>query len=250
MLKFISFFLILFFLASCSSFQARDEETARLHLQLGTSQLSNENYPQALSELLIAESLDPENPVILNNLGLAYFFRERPDIAEIQLRKALELKPEYSDARNNLSRVLIERSKYEQAIAEAQKVIKDLTYPHPEKPLINLGMAQFKLGHFEAARGTFRKAIDIQRDNCLALSFYGRSLYEMKDYERASEALDRAAGFCLRSQFDEPQYYSALSYYQLGHKKRAEARLEELLKMYPQGSYLDKSKSMLETIRR
>jgi Tfp pilus assembly protein PilF len=241
---------LILFATACASFRNENEEVAKLHLQIGTSQLNNGNYPQALSELLLAESLNPEDPVTQNNLGLAYFLRERTDLAEIHLRKALKLKPDYSDARNNLSRILIERGKYQDGIKEAQIVTQDLTYSNPEKPLLNIGIAQFKMGQYETARRTLLKTIDYQRENCLAQSYYGRCLFEMRDYARATEALDRASGFCQRIQFDEPHYYSALGYYELGQKQKAESRLEALLKLYPQGKYADKAKSMLETIRR
>jgi type IV pilus assembly protein PilF len=247
-------FLLLFSLVlgvvGCASISSEEEETAKLHLKIGTSHLNNDNYPQALTELLTAQELDPNNAVIQNNLGLTYFFRERLDLAEIHIRKAIKLEPKYSDARNNLSRVLIERGRYTEAIQEARTVMEDLTYQSPEKPLINLGMAQFKLGQYELARKSLQKALDFQRDNCLAHSYFGRTYFEVKDFTRASEALDRAAGFCQRLQFDEPQYYSALSYYQLGQKQKAEERLESLLKLYPNGRYSDKAKTMLETIRR
>jgi Tfp pilus assembly protein PilF len=234
----------------CSSLRSNDEELAKVHLQIGTSQLNSGSYPQALSELLLSESLNPDDPITQNNLGLAYFFRERADLAEIHLRKALKLKSDYSDARSNLSRILIDRGRYQEAIKEAQIVTQDLTYPTPEKPLINIGMAQFKLGNYGLAQRTFQKAIDYQRDNCTAQSFYGRCLFEQHEYSKAAEALDRAASFCQRSQFDEPHYYSALSYYELGQKQKAESRLEGLLKLYPQGKYTEKAKTMLETIRR
>jgi tetratricopeptide (TPR) repeat protein len=115
---------------------------------------------------------------------------------------------------------------------------------------LNIGIAQFKLNQFEQARKTFEKAIDYQRDSCLGHNFFGRSLFELKDYPKAARSLDTAASFCQRNQFDEPQYYSALSYYQIGKIKEAEDRLEGLVKLYPQGKYIDKAKSMLETIRR
>lgn len=236
--------------SGCANLSTENEETAKLHLKIGTAHLQADNYPQALAELLTAEELDPSNPVIQNNLGLTYFFRERYDLAEAHIRKALKIDPKYSDARNNLARVLIERGRYADAIQEAKAVTEDLTYQNPEKPWVNLGMAQFKAGQYETAKRSLQKALDFQRDNCLAQSYYGRTLFEMKDFSRASEALDRAAGFCQRAQFDEPHYYSALSYYQMGDKPKAEARLESLLKLYPNGRYLDKAKTMLETIRR
>lgn len=145
---------------------------------------------------------------------------------------------------------MIERGQYTQAIVEAEKVIEDLTYPAPEKPLINKGSAYFKMNKFKDAKESFLKAVEFQRDNCLANSYYGRSLFELKDYRRAADALDRAVGFCQRSQFDEPHYYSALTYFELGQKEKSEARFEEMIKLYPQGRYIDKAKNMLETIQK
>lgn len=241
--------MVIFF-TGCASFFSENHDLAQMHLQVGTSQMQSGNYPQALSELLIAETMDGSDPFIQNNLGLAYFLRERVDLAEVHIRKALYLKGDYSDARNNLSRVLIERGKYEDAILQAQMVVLDLTFPNPEKPLVNLGTAYFKMGNFSEARKKFLKAIEYRRDNCLANSFYGRSLFELKEYKRASEALDRAVGFCQRSQFDEPHYYSALAYFELGQREKSEMRFEEMIKLYPQGKFVDKAKNMLETIRR
>lgn len=243
--------LLLFpIVTSCSLFTSEDKDTAELHLRIGTSYLMNGDYPQALNELLIAESLDPENAVIQNNLGLAYMVRDRYELAENHIRNALKINSSYSDARNNLSKVLIERGQYNEALKEAKKVMEDLTYSFPEKPLINSGIAEFKLGQFSKSRETFLRAIEIQRDNCLAHSYYGRSLYELRDYKKASEALDKAVGFCQRSQFDEPVYYGALSYYQLGDRVKSESRFEQILKMYPNGQYSDKAKSMLEVMRK
>jgi type IV pilus assembly protein PilF len=75
-------------------------------------------------------------------------------------------------------------------------------------------------------------------------------LYEQKDFKKAAEQLDRAAGFCLKDQFDEAIYYGALSHYQVGAKSQAEARLEELLNLYPNGKYGSKAKSMLDLMRK
>lgn len=249
-LKFCLFLSTLFLLTSCASFFNDDKETSLLFLQNGTSSLSSGNYPDALIALKKAESLDSENPVIQNNLALVYYARERFDLAEKHIKNAITLKSNYTDARNNYSIILIELGKYPESIKESKIVMNDLTYPQPEKPWVNYGIALFKLNSFKEAKEAFAKAIDYQRDHCEAHSYYGRALYELKDYKKASDALDRAVGFCQRTQFDEPHYYSALSYYQLGHVDKAKSRLEEVIKLYPNGKYVDKAKSLLETINK
>lgn len=237
-------------LVSCQSYQARNEEQAALYLQIGTSNLVDGNLPQAIAALMEAEKRAPKNPTVKNNLGLAYFMRNRFDLAEAKFREALSIQPEFSDARNNLSRTLVERSKPEEALKEATKVTKDLTYGSPEKPWMNIGMAYFQLGKWKEARSAMQKSIEFQRENCLAQNYLGRTYYEEGNFKRATELLDQAIQACMKSQFDEPHYYSALSYFQLGQKEKSIARLNEIIKMYPNGKYIEKSKSMLETIKR
>jgi type IV pilus assembly protein PilF len=251
-LRFCAFFILIFsfLLSACGTFNSADKKTAELELQLGTSQLQSGNYPQALTSLLRAEKLDPESAVIQNNLGLAYYVREHFTEAEAHLRNAIKLQENYSDAHNNLGRTLIELGDYSQAVAELNIAAKDLTYPTPEKPLINLGVAYFKMKKYETAMTYLGKALNIQRDNCMAHNYYGRSLYELKSYPKAAQELDHAASFCQRTMFDEPLYYSALSYYEIGQRDLAMDRLGTLMKLYPNGKYIDRAKSMLEMMRK
>ena len=92
--------------------------------------------------------------------------------------------------------------------------------------------------------------MNASRDNCVANAYYGRSIFEMKDYSKATSALDTAIGFCQRALFDEPHYYSALAYYRLGDKEKSMARFTEIVKLYPEGKYREKSKAMLEMLRK
>lgn len=242
--------VLLVTLSSCSSWSAKEKEEAELHLRIGTNYLNNGEYPSALNELLLAESLDSSNPYIQNNLALAYFVRDRFELAEIHLKKALKLNSQFTDARNNLSRVYIERGKYNEGIKEASMVLEDLTYPSPEKAYLNLGMAFFYKKEFSKSRDNLQKSIELQRDNCLAQTYWGRTYYEQTKYSEAANALDRAAGFCKVTQTDEAIYYSGLSWYLFGKKSEAENRLNELLKDYPNGKYRDKAKEMLAVMKR
>lgn len=217
---------------------------------MGTSQFESGNYPAALVDLLKAEELDPKNPVVHNNLGLTYFMRQRYELAEKQMRKALSLNQTYSECRNNLARVLIEVGRYKEAEKELKIVLDDLTYGSIDKTYINLGLAQFNQKSYPLAKESFLHAMNAARDNCIANAYYGRTLFEMKDYEAAAPALDTAIGFCQRAVYDEPHYYSALTYYRLGQKDKSLARFSEIIKIYPEGKYRDKSKAMLDLIRK
>lgn len=249
-MRYLTLVLCSLSLIGCASQWKQEKQKADLHLRLGVSQLESENYPLALREFLKAEELDPTNPVVQNNLGQVYFLRDRIELSEKHFRRALSLNLKYTEARNNLSRLLIEKGDYKNAEKELQVVLNDLTYPSPQKAYINLGLSKFNQKQYPQAQEAFAKVLETSKDDCVASSYYGRTFFEMKDYPRAAEALDRAIGFCQRSLYDEPHYYSALAYYRMGERSRSIARFEEILKYYPSGKFREKSKGMLSLIRK
>ncbi|RYZ81629.1 MAG: tetratricopeptide repeat protein, partial [Proteobacteria bacterium] len=117
----------LFITSGCASMREKDSEKAELYLKMGASQFENGNLPGAMSALLQAEKLDDKNPVIQNTLGITYFARQRNDLAEKHIRRAVELDKTYSEARNNLSRVLLQVGKYDEAEKQIRIVLDDLT---------------------------------------------------------------------------------------------------------------------------
>lgn len=228
----------------------KDKEAAQLHLQIGTAQLSGGNYPTAMKELLTAAELDPENEMIENNLGLVYFVREKYETAEKHLAHALKIKPDYTDALNNLARVHIELGKYDLAIRELQRVLNDLTYQGAEKAWVNLGLAYFQKGDYQVAKNKFSEAIKLNRTHCLAHTLFGRSELELEDFSHASAELDKAIFFCKQNNFDEPHYYSGISYFRQGNREKGIARMEEVLKYYPNGKYAARAKNMIDEMNK
>lgn len=241
--------LALLMTISCASGNKRDVERAQLHLQIGTSHLARGSYPAALRELLIAEKYDSRSPVIQNHLGLAYYFRGRPDLAKTHLHQALSLDKNYTEARNNLGRLLIDDKSYDEAISHLKVAVEDLVYPHPERPLTNLGIAYFYKAQWSLAHNALLQSLRIRRNDCTTLSYYGRTLHELGRFQQATEALDQAITQCKDTNFDEPLYYSALSYVKLHKQDHAKARLNEILTLFPSGHYAVQAKKLLETLK-
>ena len=247
MIKLIVFLTGFVILTGCSNLELQQDK-AQLHLRIGTSLLIKGRYPQALTELLEAEKLDGSDPTIQNNLGLAYFVRKEYEQAEMHIKKALVLNPKYSDARNNLGRVYIEIARYDDAVRELLPVTKDLTYPTPEKAYVNLGLANLKKGDVATAQTMFKKSIEANSRFCPGYNYYGQSLFQQQKYESAIDAFDSALRLC-DGNYDEAHYYSALCYFKIGEKEKAEARFQEVIKLYPESEYAAKSKAMLKIIR-
>lgn len=224
--------LVLALLAGCSSSEKR-RNRADLHLNLGTSFLQNGNFRAALKELRTAADLDPKNETVQNNLGLSYFLLEQPKLAEQHLRRAIDLKSDYSDAHNNLARVLVALHNYEEAQKHAQIVLKDLTYPEPQKAWYNLGLSYFAQDNFRSAAGAFQRYVKAEQQNCSGYLYLGRSYMGLKDYEESLRLLDWASKNCTQSDKQEALYYSGLAAYHSGQKEKASARFDELTKKFP-----------------
>lgn len=232
----------------CAS-KDQKKDDALLYLKIGTAFFSNKKYPEALREFERAERLDPKNPTVQNNLALTYFVRERYDLALMHIDRAIELDPKYTEARNNRSRILIEQSRFDEAAAEAKKATEDLTYPMPVRAWSNIALAYFRKGDFNQAKASATAALKVDRENCFAQTILGRSLLELNQLNDAAITLDRASIACRAEGDDEAGYFSGLAHYKLGKKSAAVARLQAIIKDFPQGLYTKKAESLLEIIR-
>jgi type IV pilus assembly protein PilF len=241
--------LIFSCLACSTEKKTSDTEKSLLHLQLGTSYLMKGGYPQALRELLEAERLDPNNPTIQNNLGLAYLVREKMDEAEIRFKKALSLDLKYTDARNNLGRLYIDVGLLNKAITELETAARDLTYEQPEKSWANLGQAYFLSSQFEKAKIAFQNSLKDRKESCFTMNYYGRTLFELKQYKTAAQSLDQAIRLCENTKLDEPHFYSGLSFYKLGNIEQSRARFNELIILFPKSKYAEKANEILEIMK-
>lgn len=247
-MRIILILLISLLCAGCATSGKDNKERASLYLKIGTGHLAQGNYPQALTELLKAEQLDPDSAQVLNNLGLVYYLRGHLPKAETKFRKAIKKEPRFSDAKNNLARLLVDDKRTAEAIKLLLEVENDLTYGAPEKTFSNLGMAYFEQGQYKKAEDYLGRSIEIRRQSCTTAHYYGRTLLALKRLKESAAALDQAVEYCRPAKFDEPLYYSAMSYFSLGEKEKSRARIDELLKDYPKSKFVGEAKGMLELL--
>lgn len=238
--------LVCFFLVSCGTFE-KDSRKAEIYTRLGYEYLKNGKYPEALQNFLEAEKLDGSASSIQNGLAMTYFARDKFDLALTHIQKAIKLDSKNVEAYNNLGRIHIALGNYDQAEAALQTALKDLTYTEPEKPLTNMGLLYVRKGQPDKARSYFVKAMQSNRNFCPAYKEYGNALLKMKNYETASSLFDKAVKICENSP-EEVHYLSALSYYQMGKRDFAVARFREVIKLYPESEFAEKSKSLLKAI--
>lgn len=234
-------------ITGCVSSQKNDHR-ASLYLQAGEEKLASGQYPSALSDLLEAQKLAPNNPRVLNALGMVYFAQSQYNYSVQFLEQALDENPSFTEAQNNLGRVYLAIGKYSKAENYISAALKDLTYSTPEKPLTNMGLLYHQKKDYKKAKEYYLKALKANREFCPAYNQYGQTLLQLKDYEGAGLILDRAIRVCLENP-EEVHYLSALSYYQMGRRDAAVARLQEVIRLYPTSEFADKARSLLTSIQ-
>lgn len=242
--------VVIFLISSCKSFNDRSEERAQLRLQLGNSYMNQGNYPLALKELLEAEKLEPNNPQIHNSLGLLYFAREKFDLSIKHFSHAYELDNKFTDAKNNLARVYIEVKQYSAAERLLKEAYTDLTYQFQIKTDMNYGLLEFSRGRFKEAKKYFKKVLQIDREDCFAQVFLGRSFLELKELIPAVDQLEKATSFCKAIGMDDAHYFAAIALYRNGDRDQSLIRFKEVINLFPQAKYREQSKKMIDIIEK
>ena len=236
--------------SSCGTFREKSPEKAELHMQLAISYLDRKNYPTALKELLLAEEADPDNYHVQNNLGLVYFIRQKYDLSIKHFSQAYKLNPKFTDAKNNLARVHIEIKQFQTAQKLIEQVLTDLTYATPEKAYMNYGLLEFNRSRYKQSKLYFKKVLEINREDCIAHVYYGRSFLELKENRQAIEQLEKSIPFCQPIGIDDAHYFSAIALYRTNQKDQSLTRFNEVLKLFPEGARLESSKKMIRLIEK
>lgn len=105
----------------------------------------------------------PNLPQVQHNLGLAYARKKDLAKAEAAFRKAVELKPDFTEAHSALSVVLYEKGSREEAVSEAAKAVE--TAPDNARLQFSLGVMYADTGRMAEAKETLLKAESLDPTN-------------------------------------------------------------------------------------
>lgn len=139
---------LLLLLFACSTTSTSVKERAEGKRKLGMQLMSQGETTEGLKQLLEAEKVYADDPDLQNDLGYAYLAKEKPELAVGHFQKALRLKPDFGEARNNLGVTYLELGNLDAAIAALLPLTEDLLYPTPHFPLTNLGLAYYRKGQY------------------------------------------------------------------------------------------------------
>jgi type IV pilus assembly protein PilF len=234
------------FAAGCALSQA-DKNRSLYHYQMGQSLYAENNFTAALQEFTEAEKITPKDPVLLNDLGLTYFRKGRYELAEARYLKALDLKPDYSEARNNLGVNYLEMKRWDDAIKQFRKVRDDIFYPGQDAAAINIGLAYLGKGEYQLALGELRAAVGRNPSDPRARLTLGRVYFALDRTELAIEEYRKSLE--LNRSYANAHYYLALAEVKLKQSDKARASFKEVLRIAPDSEIGQLSREYLDMLK-
>ena len=184
--------LLVFFLASCvANLEVRKNQEEAIR-NFGEAYIREGAYTKALGKLLEAEKLYSEDPHLQYDLGLVYMAKKRIDLAINRFKKAVEIKPDYTPAKNSLGVAYLAQNRWDDAIACFKEITGDLLYVTPHYPLSNMGWAYYNKKEYNLAEKYYKDALKMEPKFARALSGLGKTYIATGRISKAIEVLEKA----------------------------------------------------------
>ncbi len=186
------------FAAACKHIPTeRELQGAQIHYDLGIQAQTTGDLQGAFKEYEEALRLDPNFPEAHNATALLYHLTfQRMDDAITHYRRALEIRPAFSEAKVNLANVYLDQARYDEAIALYEQVLNDILYVTPYIAQANLGWALFKKGELKRAVERTKAAVTTNPKFCLGFKNLG-TLYDAQgDVEESCRSFGKFQEAC------------------------------------------------------
>lgn len=171
-------------IGGCASQAERDEKDAKLrkrveiHTQLGATYLARNQLDIAQKELERALEINSDDSQANHIMGLLQIRLKQDDEAEKHFRRAVGDQPENPDARNSYGVFLCERGRLDEADRQFRAALINPLYKSPEQASLNAGLCQLKKPDNDAAAVYFRRVLEHNPRQPLALFHMARYSFE------------------------------------------------------------------------
>ena len=237
--------LFILFFASCGGRGGEDLEARKVRTQkdLAIFYILRGDHQSALRELEGLKRVSRRDPEFYYLEGLVYFGLKEYEKAEASFKRAIELNPNYSEARTSLGGIYLELGRWDDAIRESSKAAEDLFYRSREKALTHIGYEYFKKGDFETAKKYFKEALEKNPAFVYTHNKLGELYLETEETEKALEEFKKAVeGY---DPYEEAHYNLGLAYLKLGKMDDACREFKRVLELAPGGSLADSARTYI-----
>ncbi len=159
---------------------------------INQSNLNPANIDTAIGYFVKALALDTRYYLAWNAIGLAQSLKGKLPEAAKAYEKCLEIRPDFTEAHNNLGTIYQELNELDKAEAEFQKAVLDKLYPTRELPYYNLARLYLIQGRLDPAYENVQNALRIRPRLGMAHNLKGMILERMGKTEEAVEAYEQA----------------------------------------------------------
>ena len=204
---------------------------ARAQNNLGAEYIKSGDgdYKEAMPHLEAALQIKPDYAEAYNNLGLVYKEQGSYDQATQSFAKAIKYKKRYFEAINNIATMYERKGDYDTAVKIFTNVLK--RKPNYAEAHSNLGIVYQKEGQLEQAKEHFRKALQIEPDHVEAHNNLGVWYKNKGLYDEAIEEFKHV--LILKPDFAEVRCNMGAVYNNKGWYDRAIDELKEALRLKP-----------------
>ncbi|MEM9177931.1 MAG: tetratricopeptide repeat protein [Myxococcota bacterium] len=224
---------------------------------LGVDYLSTYRTGMAIRELTRSLELDDSDPKTHLWLGEAFRRKGQTDVAERYLRDAISLAKRRRDpdtkqqAQLNLSALLSQLGRYEEALEHCESLAADPTISTPWRPLSNCGWALMKLGRLDDARKKFEEALTFFPRFGPALLNLGILEAKQGHQVAAIRSLQKAlaSGRLSASGHAEANYRLGELFVGLGRRDKAVDHFKAAAKIAPDDDWGSQSQAYLDLLR-
>jgi Flp pilus assembly protein TadD len=188
----------------------------------------------------------PKAAVELYEKGLESVSRGETDKAIEQLKRAVDLHPNFGLALNELGVQYLKRGELDKAAEVLSKVIR--LSPEAPEPSLNYGIVLLQQKKFAEAQDQLRDAVKKNEHAFTAHLYLGITLIHFKNYTEAETELRKAVTLG-GSKASQAHYYLGGLYWQTGSFRQAADELEMYLKLEPKAANAERVKSTIKELR-
>jgi Tfp pilus assembly protein PilF len=187
------------------------------------------NVDAALQELLAALRIKDEYPDAHLLAGIIYLGRSLHLQAIRHFKRAVEIKPDFFMAHNNLGAAYLAAERWQEAADLYNTLVGNILYASPGHGHNNLGWAYYNMGNADRARRHYFMAIQLAPELCPPYNNLGLLLLDQSRLDRSAKYLNRAIKRC--PSYAEPNFHLGRLAMRQGDSGSARARFRRCLEL-------------------
>jgi len=223
------------------------KEKSNVHYRLGNEYYNSGNISDAMKAYLKAISIYPEEPSYHLMLGFAYSARALDARAEVEMKKAIELNPMFSEAHVGLAYIYKKAGNWDGVIDESKLALKNIFYKTPEAAYLNMGIAYYEKADYKAAIDSLEKAVALKPELALAYYNMGLAFEGLKKRHEAISSYRKAVE--LKAEYMEPYYRLGLLFVKSRENGKARTAFEKVVKLAPGSASAVSARDYLDLLK-